>query len=84
MVGSGPAAANLTQQDKTDLAFEHLRAAVRLSPGSAVAQTNLGFLLLQQGNRAEAAEHFETALNANPNFENAKRGLDQARGGAPR
>lgn len=72
------------QQDKTDLAFEHLRAAVRLSPGSAVAQTNLGFLLLQQGNRAEAAEHFEAALNANPNFENAKRGLAEARGAAAR
>jgi predicted Zn-dependent protease len=72
------------QQDKTEQAFEHLRAAVRLSPGSVVGHTNLGFLLLGEGKRDEAVEHFEAALRVNPNFENAKRGLAQARGMPPR
>jgi tetratricopeptide (TPR) repeat protein len=72
------------QQDKTEQAFEHLRAAVRLSPGSVVGHTNLGFLLLGEGKRDEAVEHFEAALRVNPNFENAKRGLAEARGMPPR
>ena len=47
-------------------AIEHLDAAVRLKPDSAVARTNLGASLSHSGNAALAGEQFRKALELEP------------------
>jgi tetratricopeptide (TPR) repeat protein len=59
--------ASLSQNAK---AIEHLQAAVRLQPGSAVARTNLATTLLHAGKASLAGEQFRKALELEPkNFD---------------
>lgn len=54
------------QTKRPGLAIEHLRMAVFLRPGLCVAHNNLGLVMLQQNNRFEAAEAFQSALSRCP------------------
>jgi tetratricopeptide (TPR) repeat protein len=50
-------------------------SALRLSPGSAPAEYNVGAALLATGNRAEAESHFEAALAIDPGYAAAQSDL---------
>jgi Flp pilus assembly protein TadD len=52
--------------------------AVRLDPGSAEAQNNLGLALVQTGQAAEAVAHFQAAVAAAPEFREARQNLERA------
>ncbi|MBI4602772.1 MAG: tetratricopeptide repeat protein, partial [Planctomycetes bacterium] len=52
---------------------------VRLEPTFAEARNNLGAVLLGQGKLAEAEEQFERALEARPDFTEARRNLERTR-----
>jgi len=51
------------------------RDTIRKNPGSWMAQTNLGFLLLGEGRLADAAQTFETSLQIKPDTPKALYGL---------
>jgi Flp pilus assembly protein TadD len=59
-------------------ALVEFREAVRLDPGSAQAQNNLGLALVQTGNAAEAVTHFQAAVGAKPDFREARQNLERA------
>jgi Flp pilus assembly protein TadD len=63
-----------------DCARAALEKAVELSPRDAAPYTNLGFFYLQIGNPPTAAAYFAEALALEPDSENARKGLLQARG----
>jgi spermidine synthase len=63
-----------------DCARAALEKAVQLSPRDAAPYTNLGFFYLQIGNPPTAAAYFGEALALEPDSENARKGLLQARG----
>jgi Flp pilus assembly protein TadD len=56
-------------------AAEHFREAVRLSPNSVMAHTNLGGALALLGRVAEARAEFQTALRIMPEHEPARQNL---------
>ena len=57
----------------------HYEAAVRLNPGFANAQANLGAVLFKLGRLEEAIAHFEETLRLNPADDGARRNLELAR-----
>jgi tetratricopeptide (TPR) repeat protein len=57
-------------------AVAQLEQAVRLEPNLAKAQEFLGEALLAQGRRAEAAEHYQHALQIEPGNEHVRRALE--------
>ena len=57
----------LERQGLVDEATEMYRKAVKLNPGSASAQYNLGSALARSGKYAEAESHLRKALAKNPN-----------------
>ena len=61
-----------------DEAERQLRAALKLTPGSAEAATRLGMVLAQKGRWSEAIAQYRRALEINPNFEEARMNLDLA------
>jgi Flp pilus assembly protein TadD len=50
--------------------------AVRIDPGSAQAQNNLGLALAQSGRLAEAAGHFGAAIRSEPDYQEARVNLE--------
>ena len=48
---------------------------MRLDPGSAQAQNNLGLALVQAGKPAEAVVHFKAAVVARPDYREAQQNL---------
>jgi tetratricopeptide (TPR) repeat protein len=53
-------------------AIAHSEEALRIRPGDADAQNNLGLALLQTGDTARAAAHLEKALEIDPGHMNAE------------
>ena len=66
-------AAVLVEMGRADEALEHLAA---VNP-PAVAQYNLGYLLVQQGQKDLAAKYFKEAVNLDPNLGQARDMLAQ-------
>ena len=60
-------------------AEEQLRAAVRLQPNNAELRYNLGAMCAAQGALERASEHFEAALEIDPQFQAAITGLARLR-----
>jgi Flp pilus assembly protein TadD len=72
-----------TQLERLDDAAREFREAVRLDPGSALAHTNLGYILYLQGHRDEAIAEYREALRLQPGFPLAAANLELALGGKP-
>ncbi len=58
--------AQLTWRDHPQQALDALTTAVRLDPGLAPAQVDLGWLLNRMGRTAEAIPHFQKAVEISP------------------
>lgn len=59
------------------------RAAVERAPGRDALRNNLGYNLMMQGRKSEAAEEFRRALDLNPASETARNNLGLALGDQP-
>jgi tetratricopeptide (TPR) repeat protein len=60
-------------------AIDALRESVRLAPHDAKTQFNLGALMAQQRKFSQAIEHFERAVELNPDDQRAAKFLQEAR-----
>ena len=67
----------LNMMGSVDEAVAGYRAALVDDPSYAYANTNLGLILEQRGQRAEAARLFRTALRTQPDLALARQGLDR-------
>lgn len=65
---------SLARRGRVAEATEHLRATIRLNPGSGDAHANLAYMLETLGRRDEALEHYEEALALNPKVVRAYEG----------
>ena len=59
------------------------RRAVELAPGRDALHNNLGYNLLMQGRKGDAAEEFRRALDLNPSSETARNNLGLSLGDQP-
>ena len=59
-----------------DLALRELTRLVEQDPDNAVARTNLGIVLIQQGRVAQARAQLEAALRADPGLGPARNALE--------
>jgi tetratricopeptide (TPR) repeat protein len=66
---------NLLKLKRFDEAVEQLSAAVRLRPADAAIETHLAEALQRRGDFAEAAAHYRSVLQREPNFIPALMGL---------
>jgi Flp pilus assembly protein TadD len=64
---------------RLDDALVELREAVRLDPGYGKAHRNLGIVLAQRGQFAEAVPEFAEALRADPGDAEVRSYLERAR-----
>ena len=62
----------LMRRGRVTEAIAHSEEALRVRPGDADAQNNLGLALLQTGDTPRAAEHLEKALEIDPGHMNAE------------
>ncbi|HST31290.1 MAG TPA: tetratricopeptide repeat protein [Chthoniobacterales bacterium] len=62
----------LMRRGRVPEAIEHSKEALRIRPGDANAENNLGLALLQTGNTKGSVEHLEKALEIDPGFMNAE------------
>ena len=62
----------LMRRDRLAEAIAHSEEALRIRPGDADAQNNLGLALLQTGDAQRAAAHLEKALAIDPGHMNAE------------
>jgi tetratricopeptide (TPR) repeat protein len=62
----------LMRRGRLPEAIEHSEEALRIRPGDADAQNNLGLAMLQTGNTKRAVAHLEKALESNPGHLNAE------------
>ncbi len=62
----------LLRQGRIQEAIVHCQEAIRIRPGDADAQNNLGLAYLQQGDETNAIVHFEQSLASNPKNLNAR------------
>jgi len=69
----------LHRAGRSDDAFALALEAAQRFPQSSLAQTNLGYFYLQRGEPAPALEAYESALRANPDNAEARRGLAVAK-----
>ena len=60
------------------MAVSAYKEAVRVSPGMAAAHQNLANVYVDMGNFQHAIIHYMKALEINPEFERARRGLEEA------
>lgn len=67
-----------TRVARLDEAAAEFREAVRLNPSSALAHTDLGYVLFLQGRRQEAIDHHQEALRLQPGFSLARHNLELA------
>jgi Tfp pilus assembly protein PilF len=56
---------------KSDVAEKYYRRAFELNPRDAILLANYGALMVERGNREQAEEFFERAIEANPSYPNA-------------
>jgi tetratricopeptide (TPR) repeat protein len=61
-----------------DKALEHHRIVVGLTPDSADAHFNLGLTYFRKGEMDKARDEFKVVLRLNPNFDKARRMMDQS------
>ncbi|HJZ93163.1 MAG TPA: tetratricopeptide repeat protein [Gemmataceae bacterium] len=69
----------LKDAGETDAAIGAFRDAVRSEPLSALAHAQLGELLLKQGRPDEAIIHLQQAVDLNPDDQDSRKRLDEAR-----
>jgi tetratricopeptide (TPR) repeat protein len=62
----------LMRRGRVNEAIEHSEEALRIRPGDANAQNNLGLALLQTGETKRAVTHLEKALDVDPGHMNAE------------
>jgi len=62
----------LMRRGRIKEAIEHSEEALRIRPGDADAQNNLGLAMLQTGETKRAVAHLEQALEINPGHMNAE------------
>jgi len=62
----------LMRRGRVNEAIEHSEEALRIRPGDANAQNNLGLALLQAGETKRAVTHLEKALDVDPGQMNAE------------
>src|SRR5205807_849301 len=62
----------LMRRGRVNEAIEHSEEALRIRPGDADAQNNLGLALLQTGDTKRAVAHLEKALEIDPGHMNAE------------
>ncbi|HEX4638592.1 MAG TPA: tetratricopeptide repeat protein [Chthoniobacterales bacterium] len=62
----------LMRRGRVGEAMEHSEEALRIRPGNADAQNNLGLALLQRGETKRAVAHLEKALDVDPGHMNAE------------
>jgi tetratricopeptide (TPR) repeat protein len=62
----------LMRRGRVNEAIEHSEEALRIRPGDANAQNNLGLALLQTGETKRAVAHLEKALDVDPGHMNAE------------
>jgi len=62
----------LMRRGRVNEAIEHSEEALRIRPGDADAQNNLGLAMLQTGDTKRAVTHLEKALEINPGHMNAE------------
>ena len=62
----------LMRRGRVPEAIEHSEEALRIRPGDADAQNNLGLAMLQTGDTKRAVAHLEKALAINPGHMNAE------------
>ena len=55
--------------------MKYFYRALKLNPGSAEINNNLGVALFYKGNNAEALAHFKEALKIDPDFMDARNNL---------
>src|SRR5205823_1320699 len=60
------------RQGRAAEAVSHFEAAIRLDSADAVSQDGLGVLLAQQGDVGAATRHFRAAVEARPDFAEAR------------
>ena len=60
------------RRGRVNEAIEHSEEALRIRPGDANAQNNLGLALLQTGETKRAVAHLEKALEIDPDHMNAE------------
>jgi tetratricopeptide (TPR) repeat protein len=57
----------------------HLDEALRLDPRNLIAHLKLGEVLLRQNQPEQAIPHFQRAILGQPDWKEAREGLDAAR-----
>lgn len=64
---------NMAAKNENDLARAEkwYERAYQIAPNDSILLTNYGALLIQKGNREQAEEHFERAIQANPKYPNS-------------
>jgi tetratricopeptide (TPR) repeat protein len=62
----------LMRRGRVNEAIEHSKEALRIRPGDANAENNLGLALLQTGDTKSAVTHLEKALEIDPALMNAE------------
>ena len=65
----------LVARDRIDEGTHHYREAIRLDAGNALANHNLGAVLAEGGELAQAQAHFERALEITPHYAQARSNL---------
>jgi alpha/beta hydrolase fold/Tetratricopeptide repeat len=68
---------SLLQHNEKEKALEVFKLNVYLHPGSAKAYDSLGEAYLKTGNKELAVQNYKKALELNPNYESAKKALEQ-------
>lgn len=71
------------QNSDYQVALEHFETAAKMNKKSAVAISSCGEMFAKLGEKKKAKNRFEAALKIDPNFEAARKGLDDLNTEAP-
>jgi Flp pilus assembly protein TadD len=69
-------AAALESQGRSDEAIQQLLEALKSKPGNPVYHYNVGLVYDRKGDAADALQHFRTALSINPDYQDARRAMN--------